>query len=250
MENLEPLNLAKIGTQGKGKSAFTGELSKAINKVVSKEIETREISMHTSKTVFDPSTITQCPRRLVYRHDSTESERIGSPYLEHMAKSKNITKWLDFLDKCAKIKVLDSYVLVADTVCNLTGWLDGVLEIELDNGYKHIVAIKTHEVVSNVFSCLFPPEGDSYVLKNDVIELNVSMWMAGLIKGILLYSDSKQGRYSISELDLNQTIIDRVEKKCSILNQYCLRGQLPSKPYLEISAECEACEFKTKCWAN
>ena len=187
---------------------------------------------------FHPSTITECPRRLVYR---TKEYTTGNKneYLDKMDVTFRIMKWIEFFRKMKSIQVLSSDFIAADCHYNISGKIDAILKI---NGNNYVTKIYP------INSLNYAKIGQNGAFKKHVIEIMIYMWITETTGGILLYENKDNNEYLIFNVDLYIPIINSVKKKCLNLIDCKIDNRLPNCPYKDKkSAECLICEFNKKC---
>jgi len=198
-----------------------------------------EHSTNYPTSVFDPSHVTECPRRMIYRANGCVSEKNISYSLIHnrMFIKK---KWLDFLESCRSIKVIDRNVVTADCHYNISGKADAVLKIG-----DRVYVSQIHPVSHDEFVQL----KKNGAFKKHVVELILYIWLTELKDGLLLYENQNTNDHMIFHVKQYEPIIRSVRKKCLKLMEDKIHGIVPPKPYESIdSNECVSCEFTKICW--
>jgi len=204
------------------------------------KIEDEKKSKSYLSSVFDPSIITECPRRIVYR---TRGDKQNCSPESSIVKNNDIKvkeRWIEFFTKCPKTKVNGQDIIVTNCELNLSGKIDVVLEINDD-----IYVAKIKQVCHTDFSRL----EEKGAFKKHVIEVMVYMRLSSVNHGLLLYENKDNHRYIVFNVSEYYPIIKSIEKKCFNMVQYQVRGNLPDRPYEnEDARECKICEFSTICY--
>lgn len=186
---------------------------------------------------FHPSSITECPRRLIYKtqiHSDNKNE-----FLNDMDIVFSRKKWIDFFQKTKVAQVLRDEFIAADCHYNISGTVDAVLKI---NG--NIYVTKIYSICNSDFIKM----RENGAFKKDVIEVITYMWLTETKGGILLYENRDNNEYSIFHVDFYVPIINSIKKKCLDLIEHKINGKVPERPYdSNESNECIICEFKEKC---
>jgi hypothetical protein len=188
---------------------------------------------------INPSTVTECPRRLTYRLLATEEEKKTS-YLSNLHDVFIRKKWVDFFRKCNRVKVLAEDVPAADCHYNLNGKADVVIRFE-DNQF----VVQIHSVSNETW--LNIQEKGAH--RKDVIEAIIYLWLLEITDALILYENKDTGEYCVFHAQQYQPIIEAVRKKCLVLMEHKEKGGLCNKPnkYTQASIECKFCEYKNNC---
>ncbi len=189
---------------------------------------------------FNSGTITECPRRLVYRTTGAENKISTELFFEEEARIYSRKKWQEFLSKCSEIKVIEKDFQVSDCNYNVTSIIDIIANI---NGRLYVTKIE-------------PLDDSDYqrvqtkgAFKKHVIEVAVNMWLAEIDSGLLLYENKNNNKIVVFHIESYLPIINSTKEKCSMMLDCKINGKLPEKPYKERNTnECNACEFADKCW--
>lgn len=188
---------------------------------------------------FDPSRLTECPRRIIYRANGCSSENLDtylSTHHELFAKKK----WIEYFESCKSINVLYKNAPLADCHYNISGNIDVVLKI---GGCNYVVSIM--ELNQEDFIKL----GKNGAFKRHVVEVMIYIWLMELHDGLLLYENKNNNDYSIFHVKLYEPIVRSIIKKCLDLIENKMQGIIPKRPYdKKESNECLVCEFSKKCW--
>ena len=192
-------------------------------------------------SVFDPSRVTECPRRIIYRANGCVPENSAScPLIRHELFTKK--KWLEYFEKCKSIKIVDKNVVAADCHYNISGTVDAILNIK-----DCIYVIKIQPVNQEDFVQIHKKGA----FKKHVVELIIYIWLTELRDGLLLYENKNDNDYIIFHVKQYEPIIKSVIKKCLELMENKICGIIPLRPYkTKESNECIACEFLRKCWED
>ena len=102
------------------------EISSLLDSIIKKE--NNSSSHEYLASVFDPSHVTECPRRMIYRANGCKLENSIS-YLPLYNELSVKNKWIDYFSKCKPIKVRDKNVVAADCHYNISGNVDAILNI-------------------------------------------------------------------------------------------------------------------------
>lgn len=214
------------------------EFSSLIERLIQEENTFRSVVSPVS--TFNPSNMTECPRRMVYRAMGTKEEPIRYSYLEFNNHAFIKKKWLVCIKNCRTVKVLEENLVAADCNYNITGNVDAVINV---NG---IVAVLKICPVTNEDFCKIITRG---ALKKHVVAIMIDMWLTELNDGILFYENQDTNKYLVFHTKPYRPIIKSVQRKCLELENHRINGSMPVKPYKkENSSECSQCEFFKKCW--
>jgi len=198
-----------------------------------------EHSLEYPVSVFDPSHLTECPRRIIYRANGCKSEK-SIPYLTAHNQLFIRKKWLEYLAKCKSIKMINKNVVAADCHYNISGNVDAILNI------GDIVYVTKIQTLNNEDFLRVQKKG---AFKKHVIETIVYIWLTELRDGLLLYENQDTNEYMSLHIKLYEPIIKSVMKKCLGLMEDKIQGVVPPRPYKsDSSSECVVCEFTKKCW--
>jgi len=203
-----------------------------------KEEDARRASAPINST-FDPLTLTECPRRLLYRIVGVSHSDLMS-YLDrqHLLAIKD--KWLHIFEDCRKVQLMQEKVSVADAKYNITGQIDVIISFGSD-----IYATQIKSVCSDDFIKIKQKGAP----KKDVVELVVYLWLLEEKDGLIIYNNNNNGDYIIFHIEPYQPIIKSIRSKCHELMRHKMEGSLPERPYKDSSSsECGLCEFVKMCW--
>lgn len=190
-------------------------------------------------SVFDPSHITECPRRIIYRASGCISENTSS-YLSSYDFLFSKKKWIEYLSQCKNIKVIDKNVVAADCHYNVSGNADVIINM---GGVVYVVKIQP--VNANDFVQI--KKKGAY--KKHVVELITYIWLTELYDGLLLYENKNNNEYITFHVKQYEPIIKSIMKKCLGLMENKIMGVIPPRPYkCKDSSECILCEFRKQCW--
>ena len=214
----------------------TDEISSLFDSLIRQE--DRENCHNFYVSVFDPSHLTECPRRIIYRAQGCNPESFS--YLNTMGELFARKKWLEYLGKCKSIKVVDKNIVAADCHYNISGNVDAVLNIGDCNYVAKIQPVNNSD---------FKQIEEKGAIKKHVVELIVYMWLTELRDGLLLYENQNTYKYTVFHVKPYAPVIKSVIKKCSGLMESKIQGVIPVRPYKTKDAnECKVCEFSKKCW--
>lgn len=201
--------------------------------------ESKKRSWEYPLSIFDPSHLTECPRRIIYRANGNPPEKPIS-YLVFHSEIFTKKKWIEFLSKFQSVHISGKNIVAADCHYNISGNVDAVLNIR-DVNY----VTKIQPVCNSNFSQI-KKEGAS---KRHVVELIVYIWLTELNDGLLLYENQDSNEYMIFHIKFYEPVIKSVTKKCLELIENKIQGVIPSRPYkTRDSVECSECEFTNRCW--
>ena len=181
------------------------------------------------RTVFNPSQITQCPRRMFYRTRGIE-HKCDNSFLEEISLKSLADKWIYRFKKCNSIKLIDEHILVAHAQYNLNGTVDAYVEF-----INEMYMVKVKPANINEIK-------DKGAKRKDVVEVVTYLWMAELQDALLIYDDMAGRGYEIFHVEPYAPIINTVKNKCSNLIQSQLSGVEPPRlKGVTVSSEVEEC---------
>jgi len=191
-------------------------------------------------STFSPFDLAMCPRRLIYLSNGKKHDFYRNTYFEDNNRQFLCRKWISYLEKSSKIKVLKKEESIADANCNLAGKLDAVI-----NMGGHIFSVKFKFVNSLDFSKVTKDKP----FKRDIIESMTYSWLAETEGGLLIYENNDTQDYLVFHVKNYKPIIQSIKEKCVDLYGYKVKGVIPVRAYKnKISKECKQCEFKVSCW--
>jgi len=212
------------------------EASKSLESLI--DSNNLEKSILYSVTSFDPSRITECPRRIIYVVNGVVSPSHYKSYLEIMDRVFSKQKWMEIFSKSKGIKVVEKNVVSADCHYNISGNIDAILNM----GGK-LYVLKTQRIDAEQFSQI----ESKGAFKKHVIELMIYLWLTEVNDGMLLYDNVNQ--YRVFHIKYYSPVIQSITSKCLKLIDYKMKGEIPDRPYKnEKSLECVQCEFRKTCW--
>ena len=212
------------------------EISKSLESLINQNNIDKSIFYPT--TNFDPSRITECPRRIIYRVNGISSSINYRSYLEIMDQIFSKQKWMEIFSKSKGIKIVEKNVVSADCHYNISGNIDAILNM----GGK-LYVIKIQRIDAEQFSQI----ESKGAFKKHVIEIIIYLWLTEVYDGILLYDNLNQ--YRVFHIKYYSPIIQSITSKCLSLMDYKMKGEIPDRPYKnEKSSECVKCEFCQTCW--
>jgi hypothetical protein len=213
------------------------EVSSLFGSLIKQESERRSWNYPTS--VFDPSHITECPRRMIYRANGCTPETNVS-YLIANNEIHLKKKWTEYLSKCRSVRVIGKNVVTADCHYNISGNIDAILNIGERNYVTQIQLVQDEE---------FKQIRKKGAFKKHVVEMIVYIWLTELRDGLLLYENKDSNEYTVFHVKIYEPVIKSVIKKCLGLMENKIQGTIPSRPYkTKDSNECIVCEYSKKCW--
>jgi len=214
------------------------ETSKRFESFISQNNLDRSVFCPTSS--FDPSHITECPRRMIYRARGISPDRIPESYMDSMGDLFARKKWIEILSKFKTFRMIDKSVVAADCHYNISGNIDAILNI----GEK-IYVTKIQPLTQEEF--LEVKEKGAF--KKHVVELIVYIWLTETNDGLLLYDNQNATEYMSFHVIAYPPVIKSIMKKCLILMDHKIQGTIPERPYKsKKSQECVGCEFSLNCW--
>ena len=190
-------------------------------------------------TSLNPSNITECPRKLAYQIMENRTNKV-SDYLSLSSDIFTKKKWMEYFRKFKGIKLVEENLTASECNCNISGVLDAVIQIDDINIATQIFVVRSDEFLE------IQKEG---ALKRHVIEVLIYMWLTELKNGLLIYENSNTHEYLSFHIEPYKPIITSVQKKCLLLMEGKIRGQLPEQPYKNRNGnECKKCEYLKTCW--
>jgi CRISPR/Cas system-associated exonuclease Cas4 (RecB family) len=212
-------------------------VSEAFDLIIQKEIDLR--SIRNSISVFNPSQITECDRRMVYRSARTPTT-IPENYQQKLDKEFDISKWKDLISKTKGMRLVKTDVIASDCNYNISGTIEAVINIKGDIFVVKIFPISNEDFIK------VNKEG---AIKKNVIETMIYIWMAETKDGIMVYENKDTNQWISFHVNIYASIIRAVQRKCLEMMRHTIQGTLPKKPYeSKTSKECVKCEFLEKCW--
>ncbi|MEI7943133.1 MAG: hypothetical protein WCH76_08265 [Candidatus Riflemargulisbacteria bacterium] len=189
---------------------------------------------------FNADTITECPRRLVYRAMGGSTSLDANKFLKDRAAFFCNNKWYEYLSECKSIRLIDTNLSVADCNYNIVSNVDVVLRID-----ENIYAVK----IESVDSANYQNVQKTGAFKKHVVAVMVEMWLAEINNGLLIYENKDNNNFVVFHIEPYSPMIKSIAKKCEMMFDCKISGILPEKPYKEKkSNECTVCEFKDRCW--
>jgi len=214
------------------------QVSKNLELLINAEDSKRSMFFPTSN--FDPSHLTECPRRIIYRVNNITPDFYRESYLDMMSGLFGKKKWIDMMEKFKNLKIVDKNVVAADCHYNISGNIDVILNIE-----EKIYVTKIQCIDQNQFDQIVMKGA----IKKHVIEIIVYLWLTEINDGILLYDNQNTNQYKIFHIKAYSPIIKSITKKCLRLIDFKMNGKIPERPYESSgSSECSQCEFFKTCW--
>jgi CRISPR/Cas system-associated exonuclease Cas4 (RecB family) len=210
-------------------------VSRELEELLRDANEKRSIKAFVSS--LDPSSLVECPRRLFYK--TTSSYVSSASYFENQTQHFTITKWISYLDRCRGVRVVEKNVCSADGNYHIHGYLPAVIE------FQHLMAGVLVKGVNNEQFSEIKKKG---VVKKDVVELMIYLWLLEIQDGLLIYDDLGNQDYRIFHVVGYKPIIESVKRKCLEIISCQKEGRPPSRPYRSKTRECKQCEFLRMCW--
>jgi len=139
------------------------DITEALENSLKKHFE-RPIGLISS--TFDPSHITECPRRIIYRCNGTNHKASILSKREAVAEKWVKSEWRELFRTCNSVKMHNDDMSVSDCNCNLVGNLDFVLGVK-----NTLLATKIYSIDSDTFQKI-QKKG---AIRKDVIEVMVYM---------------------------------------------------------------------------
>jgi len=195
----------------------------------------------TFSTTFNPSHITECPRRIIYRCNGVKPE-FSITQREADAEKDLLLKLAIVFRSCKGIKFHNDNLLVSDCNYNIVGNLDFVIGIK-----ETLLATKIYSVENEMFQKI----QEKGAIKKDVIEVMVYMWLIELNDGLIVYENRSSLDHISFHIKPYKPIIKSVIKKCRKLVEHEMNGTIPDRPYkTKENSECCRCEYEVKCWGK
>jgi hypothetical protein len=213
------------------------EISRLLEHIISEESKTLSVDYPVS--VFDPATVTECPRRMIYRANGCKSE-MQADY--HCMQSMLFTKqkWIDYFKRSRKIKLVDKFIVTADCHYNVSGNADAVIKMG-----ERLYVVKVQPICSEDFYRI----KERGAAKKHIVESLVYMWLTEIHDGLLLYENQDTNECNVFHVRMYEPVIRSVMKKCLGLMENKVQGTIPERAYKHKgSNECQECEFINKCW--
>jgi len=213
-------------------------LSNSFTELLDKEFKRK--STPESRSIFCPSSMTECDRRLMYRVYDLKSD-IPSHCFKYESTQVSIKdRWLHYFDVFRGIKILEENYRVADGYLNMNGIIDAVISFD-----DSPVAAKIYGLDNTNFEKI----KEKGAFKKHVVDMILNLWMSDINDGILIYENKNNQDYVVLHVTPYQPIVESMKKKCLDLLQYKMQGLIPQRCYdNNDSKECKVCEYKTKCW--
>ena len=189
---------------------------------------------------FNADTITECPRRLVYRSSGGVTSSNADKFLKDRSAVFCNNKWKEYLSECKSIRFIDANLSVADCNYNIVSSVDVVLRID-----ENIYAVKIEPLDDASYQGI----QETGALKKHVVAVMVEMWLAEINNGLLIYENKNNNKFVVFHIEPYSPMIKSIANKCAMMFDCKISGKLPAKPYKEKNSnECSACEFVDKCW--
>jgi len=216
-----------------------GKLTECIEKIISEEIKRgNDDAFH---EVFSSGSLTQCPRRIIYRTFSKDKKFPEETDKIRISHINTKSKWVDILARNDRVTLIDRDLKAADCNYNVVGKIDAVLKIretKLIFMVKPVNQTQFKEILSKG-----PP-------RKDIVETMVNMWLVEISHGLLFYEDS-DGELDYYHITPCLPIIDEVKRKCRLLLRHKVMGSIPARPYNDPNTtECNSCSYKHSCWSE
>ena len=189
-------------------------------------------------STFNPSSLTECPRKIIY-HVRGEKKDLAKETKLHIIRKNNFkSKWIDIFSRLKSVKVLYKNTIASDCIYNLYGIADVIINID---GKIHVV--KFYKVTNDIFKGI-KTKG---ALKKHIVGISGYVWMLEVNSGILVY-ESEKGEVEILNVFVKKYIVNSIMKKCKQLLDFKMKGVIPDRPYETKGNECIKCEYCIKCW--
>lgn len=208
----------------------------------------RDAGFNLKSNSFYPSTITQCPRRIMLRildKDSVANEICEDNMRCVELKQALVEKWKNYFKLCPQLDIVNGDGIISDCNINLYSRMDFVFK-----------AINTFVLVNvqPVSKVDFIAVKKGGALRSHVVEITLQMWMAELYNGIIIYDKGSNlvddNDYLLFHIKPYERIIRSIQKKCQIMMNGLSKGKLIDRPYGNEGLECGSCEFNKKCWGK
>jgi CRISPR/Cas system-associated exonuclease Cas4 (RecB family) len=221
-------------TRGSNSFVTQDKLTKDLEKAFQDEATSNLPILNSS---FDPSELTQCPRRLLYK---VNGEYEGCLKGEDRKRNFTVSKWLDAIKKCRKMRLMKERACVSDCNYNIVGYLDAVVEVS-----DRLAAVKVQGVSHSDFKDI-QRKGAK---RKQVVEVMAYIWMTEINDGLLIYEDETNDEFTVFHIVHYEPIVQSIQRKCLTMLKYQQEGRLPSRPYkTNDGGECKSCEFNRSCW--
>jgi len=213
------------------------EQSKLLETLIEEDNDRRSAS--TISSTFDPRTLTECARRMLYRsygfpHKSKLSYKDSQ--IEMAVKGK----WLQIFNDCIQIRLAEKNVVVADSKYHIAGSINAVIDMN-----NTLFATQIKPVCEQDFNNI----KQKGACKKDVVELMVYMWLLEIKDGLIVYDNNNNGDYEVYHIEPYIPIIKAIKLKCGNMVRNKMEESLPERSYKDSSsAECNSCEFINQCW--
>lgn len=211
--------------------------SKSLETIIRDEDKRKSVPLINGS--FEPSRITECSRRILYRSIGTSYES-QTRYIDSLSDRDTINRWIDILDGCLNLHVLGRDIVSADSKYNITINVNALISLD-----DCSCVTKIQPVCSNDFNNITKNGAE----KKDVVELIICLWLMELKDGLILYSNNDNNDHVVFHVGAYTPVINAVKSKCELMVRHKIDGTLPERPYKDDSSwECKSCEFKNKCW--
>jgi len=219
-------------------------LSKIKNSI---KIEIKKRDFQFNNEIYNIKHLTECPRRIAYRSSgSLKPERT----LEHdceeafwLQQSLKYTKqkWVNILSDSLGIKIIDSFVIAADSNYNIAGTVDAIIRCENYVGAVIIDELETDEYIK---------AQEQGGLRRQIIEVMAAAWLAEVSHGILICENRNTHEYFMSHVIAHDLILNGIKNKFKELMEHkILQTDIPVRPYNDDdNKECKNCEYRNPCW--
>lgn len=212
-----------------------------IKKSIKNEIKKRDFRF--DNEVYNIKHLTECPRRISYRVNGSLSSEPNYENKFWASQSLQYTKkkWLKILENCLGVKVIDTFVVAADSNYNISGTVDAVIRCE-----DYVGALIIDEL-----------ENDEYIkaenqggLRRQIIEVMSAAWLTEVSHGILICENRNTHDYFMSHVIPHELVLNGIKNKFKdLMEKKILQTELPDRPYKnENNKECNVCEYKGLCW--
>lgn len=200
----------------------------------------RSSNLNSVVSTFDPSHLTECPRRIIYR--TTSVVKTKTDLTSNTLDELDSHYFFNSIIRSSGTKIISENISASDCNYNIVGKLDYVLNL---NG--ETFATKFYVVGDDDFRNVLKKGA----VRKDVIEIMVYMWMVELNNGLIFYWNRSDNQITSFHIKPFKPIIKSVVDKCKFLLEYELKGTMPDRTYKTRSSnECKQCEFESVCWEN
>lgn len=204
-------------------------------------IKREEDSKKRDLTVYHPSALGDCIRKMYYEKKSYEPLSLEPQVLRIFNNGSYAHVRLSEYLRKAGVLVAEE-LPVRNDVWNVRGNCDAIIELD---GEKILLDFKT--IKHYPFTKM--KEGEKELDKGYLTQMNVYLWLLGYSKGFFVFEDKNTQELLISEVEYDQTIIEGVKEKITLLNEYIKKNETPNREYDKDSDwQCRYCLYRHHCY--